>query len=122
MLTGDHCCFDIRGGLEGWAVGDPDWGKKCCSNQAAPVKQPPDNINQDQLDKVRRESEGRGGDIITLIYIISAQQEDKWRIQKISSGPNHLQGTQVRDDDETRGLHCLHNNYHNYHHHHHHYN
>merc|ERR1719510_2698092 len=29
MLTGDHCCFDIRGGLLGWSGGDPDWGKKC---------------------------------------------------------------------------------------------
>ena len=33
MLTGDHCCFDIRGGLQGWDGGDPDWGKKCCSNK-----------------------------------------------------------------------------------------
>ena len=52
MLTGNHCCFDIRGGLLGWSGGDPDWGKKCCDNKVAPVKQPPDNISQDQLDRV----------------------------------------------------------------------
>ena len=33
MLTGTHCCFDIRGGLMGWQGGAPDWGKKCCSNE-----------------------------------------------------------------------------------------
>ena len=53
MLTGDHCCFDIRGGLMGWRGGDPDWGKKCCDNKVAPVKRPPDNISRDQLDRVR---------------------------------------------------------------------
>ena len=52
MLTGSHCCFDIRGGLLGWQGGEPDWGKKCCSNEAGPVKQPPDNLNKDQLEKV----------------------------------------------------------------------
>jgi len=52
MLTGDHCCFDIRGGLMGWRGGDPDWGKKCCDNKVAPVKRPPDNISRDQLDRL----------------------------------------------------------------------
>ena len=37
MLTGDHCCFDIRGGLQGWKGGDPDWGKKCCSNKVGTI-------------------------------------------------------------------------------------
>ena len=47
----------------GWAGGDPDWGKKCCNNQVAPVKQPPDNISQDQLDRVsmRERERGRAG-------------------------------------------------------------
>ena len=36
----------------GWQGGEPDWGKKCCSNEAGPVKQPPDNLNKDQLEKV----------------------------------------------------------------------
>ena len=59
MLTGDHCCFDIRGGLLGWSGGDPDWGKKCCNNKVAPVKLPPDNISQDQLARVSQaESQG----------------------------------------------------------------
>ena len=35
MLTGKHCCFDIRGGLLGWQGGDADWDKKCCSNEVS---------------------------------------------------------------------------------------
>ena len=64
MLTGDHCCFDIRGGLMGWQGGDPDWGKKCCDNKVAPVKLPPDNITQDQLDRVS----GTAGITILISY------------------------------------------------------
>ena len=70
MLTGDHCCFDIRGGLMGWRGGDPDWGKKCCDNKVAPVKRPPDNISRDQLDRVR----GAAGTWDSLTLIISAEQ------------------------------------------------
>ena len=33
MLTGSHCCFDIRGGLMGWHGGNADWDKKCCTNE-----------------------------------------------------------------------------------------
>ena len=33
MLTGSHCCFDIRGGLMGWKGGNADWDKKCCTNE-----------------------------------------------------------------------------------------
>ena len=33
MLTGSHCCFDIRGGLLGWKGGNADWDKKCCTNE-----------------------------------------------------------------------------------------
>ena len=33
MLTGSHCCFDIRGGLLGWKGGNADWEKKCCTNE-----------------------------------------------------------------------------------------
>ena len=54
MLLGDHCCFDIRGGLSAWDSGEPDWGKKCCDNKAAPVKQPPDDISDQQIKKVRK--------------------------------------------------------------------
>ena len=73
MLTGSHCCFDIRGGLMGWKGGNADWDKKCCTNEvniltflskinskikysckAGPVKQPPDNLSREQLDKVSR--------------------------------------------------------------------
>ena len=52
MLLGDHCCFDIRGGLSAWNSGEPDWGMKCCNNQAAPVKQPPDDISNEQIKKL----------------------------------------------------------------------
>ena len=54
MLLGDHCCFDIRGGLSAWNSGEPDWGMKCCNNQAAPVKRPPDDITDDQIKKVKK--------------------------------------------------------------------
>ena len=52
LLLGSHYCFDVSGGLSGWGSGQPDWGKKCCSNEAAPVRRPPDNIDSAQLEKV----------------------------------------------------------------------
>jgi hypothetical protein len=54
MLLGTHCCFDIRGGLSAWDSGEPDWGRKCCSNKAAPVKRPPDDISNDQIKKLNQ--------------------------------------------------------------------
>lgn len=54
MLLGDHCCFDIRGGLSAWDSGEPDWGMKCCNNKAAPVKQPPDDISNEQIKKLNQ--------------------------------------------------------------------
>merc|ERR1719320_1560855 len=57
MLLGDHCCFDIRGGLSAWDSGEPDWGKKCCHNKAAPVKQPPDDISDQQIKKLNQKIE-----------------------------------------------------------------
>lgn len=57
MLLGDHCCFDIRGGLSAWDSGEPDWGKKCCDNKAAPVKQPPDDISDQQIKKLNQKIE-----------------------------------------------------------------
>ena len=62
----------------GWQGGDPDWGKKCCDNQVAPVKQPPDDISQDQLDRV---SVTAG--ITILIVFISAEQQDLPALQEI---------------------------------------
>jgi len=57
MLVGDHCCFDIRGGLSAWNSGEPDWGMKCCNNQDAPVKRPADDISQEQINKLNQKIE-----------------------------------------------------------------
>ena len=50
MLLGDHCRFDICGGLSAWDSGE--WVMKCCNNKAALVKQPPDGISNEQTKKV----------------------------------------------------------------------
>merc|ERR1711962_323257 len=52
MLLGDHCCFDISGGLEGWNTGQADWGKKCCNNSKSPVIPPSPEINEKQIEKL----------------------------------------------------------------------
>ena len=52
MLLGNRCCFDIRGGLYGYGSGMADWEKKCCDNTAAPVVQPPDDVSDEQLERV----------------------------------------------------------------------
>ena len=78
MLLGDHCCFDIRGGLSAWNSGEPDWGMKCCNNKVAPVKQPPDDIGQEQIKKV-----GNGEVLNHLNFVFfSAESKDHCSFQE----------------------------------------
>lgn len=52
LLLGDHCCFDISGGLKGWYSSEAEWGKKCCSNSQSPVIPPTGNITDQEIKKL----------------------------------------------------------------------
>ena len=100
MLLGDHCCFDITGGLAGWDSGKADWTKKCCNNKKAPLIMPVfDTVTDDQMNKV--------GKIIVdyvQIFLVSAGSEAGDQRTAVHEA-TYLQEYGVQDNDET-GLLC----------------
>merc|ERR550519_2365715 len=53
VLTGDLCCIDLSGSLDGWNSAKANWDKSCCTTDSDyPLIRPPANITDDQLKKI----------------------------------------------------------------------
>ena len=82
------------------------------------MKQPPDNLSREQLDKVRRRAN------FSLFYFyksfiqysicVSAQWENSEAVPENESRRGNLQRFEIRDDDETERMFLLYNNNNNH--------
>ena len=55
MLTGDHCCLDISGAIGGWKDSQPNWEKRCCSNERGTVIPPPKDISDKDIKTLNKQ-------------------------------------------------------------------
>ena len=54
LLLGDHCCLDIMGSTQ-FNTPRANWDKRCCSNSRGPVVEIPDDVSEEDANKINKQ-------------------------------------------------------------------
>ena len=54
LLLGDHCCLDIMGSTQ-FSTLRANWDKRCCSNSRGPVVEIPDDVSEEDANKINKQ-------------------------------------------------------------------
>ena len=54
LLLGEHCCLDIMGSTQ-FKTPRANWDKRCCSNSRGPVVEIPDDVSEEDANKINKQ-------------------------------------------------------------------